>query len=254
MDDQQRRPQDDAPAASDDARRQGAFLDPGQPERPGHAADGSRRRSPGRLAVLLGAGAAALGGVAYASWDPLSRLWWRAPSNLKPRKEGAVDDPRADWHPASEANYRRGNRPDDYAIDRIVVHVVQGSYAVALKVFRDPGHGASAHYTVRKDGHIAQSVRELDVAYHAGNRDWNQRSVGIEHEGWIDRPESFTESMYRSSARLSAGICRRYDIPVDRNHIVGHIEVPLATHTDPGAHWDWDRYLHMIEQEMRRGR
>lgn len=96
----------------------------------------------------------------------------------------------------------------DYEIDRVVIHVVQGSYATALDVFRDPDHEAAAHYVVRKDGHIAQMIRELDVAFHAGNRGYNERSVGIEHEGYVDRPESFTEAMYASSARLTAAICR----------------------------------------------
>ncbi|WP_019544832.1 N-acetylmuramoyl-L-alanine amidase [Streptomyces sulphureus] len=246
MDDQQRRGQREEHNPAEGSDRETG-------DRGATGAEGRGGRA-GRRAVLLGGGAAALGGLAYVSKDGLGRLWWRMPSHIKPREEGEVDDARADWDGASPSNWRQASRPDDYGIDRIVVHVVQGSYAVALKVFRDPAHGAAAHYVVRKDGHLAQAVRELDVAYHAGNRDYNQRSIGIEHEGWVDRPESFTESMYRSSARLAAGICRRYDIPADRRHIIGHIEVPGADHTDPGPHWDWDRYLHMIEQELRRGR
>ena len=106
--------------------------------------------------------------------------------------------------------------------------------------------GAAAHYVVRKDGHITQMIRELDVAYHAGNRSYNERSVGIEHEGFVDRPEDFTAEMYAASARLTAGICARYDIPVDREHIIGHVEVPGTDHTDPGKHWDWDRYMKLV--------
>lgn len=114
----------------------------------------------------------------------------------QPRQEGAVDHPGADWVAASGANYRRADRPYDYVVDRVVIHVVQGSYEDALKVFRDPGHRAAAHYVVRRDGHIAQTVRELDVAFHAGNRSYNERSVGIEHEGFVTRPQDFTDAMY----------------------------------------------------------
>ena len=64
----------------------------------------------------------------------------------------------------------------------------RAAYATALKVFQDPTHAAAAHYVVRKDGHVAQKIRELDVAFHAGNREYNERSVGIEHEGFVDRP------------------------------------------------------------------
>jgi N-acetyl-anhydromuramyl-L-alanine amidase AmpD len=91
-------------------------------------------------------------------------------------------------------------------------------------------------------------IRELDVAYHAGNRSYNERSVGIEHEGFVDRPEDFTDAMYAASARLAAGVCVRYGIPVDREHIIGHVEVPGTDHTDPGEHWDWDRYLKLVAE------
>ncbi|MFD5185608.1 N-acetylmuramoyl-L-alanine amidase [Streptomyces sp. NPDC058372] len=221
---------------------------------------GERRRKLRRRSVLIGAGvAAATGGV--LAREQLGRLWWQVPGVEKPRVEGAVDYARAEWVAASEANWRRADRPDDFAVDRVIIHVVQGSYAVALKVFQDPSHRAATHYVVRKDGHVAQLIRELDVGYHAGNREYNERSVGIEHEGYVDRPQDFTGPMYESSARLTADICLRHGIPVDRTHVIGHIEVPGADHTDPGPHWDWDRYLRLVrtakkelERQRERGR
>ncbi|MGX4689693.1 N-acetylmuramoyl-L-alanine amidase [Streptomyces sp. JNUCC 63] len=202
-------------------------------------------RRPGRRALLIGAAAVVVGGAALER-SGLSRLWWRLPGAQKPRVEGAVDFGGARWVEASPANYRRADRPDDYRIDRVVVHVTQGSYASAVKVFQDPGHGAAAHYIVRKDGHVTQMIRELDVAFHAGNRGYNERSVGIEHEGFVDDASSFTDAMYAASARLTARICARYGIPVDREHIIGHVEVPGADHTDPGRHWDWGRYIRLV--------
>ncbi|MGH3323678.1 MAG: N-acetylmuramoyl-L-alanine amidase, partial [Streptomyces sp.] len=150
---------------------------------------------------------------------------------------------------ASEANLRYADRPADYVIDRVVIHVTQSDFATAVRVFRDPLHASATHYVVRaRDGRTVQMVRELDVAFHAGNQEYNERSIGIEHEGFVDRPEDFTEAMYRSSARLTAHICKRYDIPVDREHIIGHHEVPGADHTDPGRHWGWKRYLRYVRQ------
>ncbi|AWK10882.1 N-acetylmuramoyl-L-alanine amidase [Streptomyces spongiicola] len=204
-------------------------------------------RGVGRRAALIG-GAAALVGAGVVAQDELRRLWWRVPGMEKPRVEGELDHAGAVWTAASSANWRRADRPDDYTIDRVVIHVVQGSYRTALKVFQDPGHGAATHYVVGGDGRVAQMIRELDVAFHAGNRDINQRSIGIEHEGFVDRPEDFTDEMYASSARLTAGICARYGIPVDREHIIGHVEVPGTDHTDPGPHWDWDRYIPMVRR------
>ncbi|GGL96231.1 N-acetylmuramoyl-L-alanine amidase [Streptomyces fumigatiscleroticus] len=201
----------------------------------------------GRRALIVGGTVAAAGTVALAR-DELRRLWWRVPGVEKPRKEGEVDYRGAEWVAASPANWRRADRPEDYGIDMVVIHVTQGSFAGAVKVFQDPGHGAAAHYIVGKDGRVTQMIRELDVAYHAGNRAYNERSVGIEHEGFVDRPQDFTNAMYEASARLTAGVCARYGIPVDREHIIGHVEVPGTDHTDPGPHWDWDRYLGLVRR------
>ncbi|MFD0413184.1 N-acetylmuramoyl-L-alanine amidase [Streptomyces sp. NPDC127108] len=211
-------------------------------------------RAVSRRALLLGGTAVVGVGTALVARDELGRLWWRIPGVVKKREEGAVDARGAQWIAASSANWRRADRPDDYEIDRVVIHVVQGGYRTALKVFKDPGHGAAAHYVVRKDGHIAQMIRELDVAFHAGNRNMNERSVGIEHEGFVEKKESFTDAMYEASARLTAGICERYDIPVDREHIIGHVEVEGTDHTDPGPYWDWDRYLRLVRRERDRAR
>ncbi|WP_329334423.1 N-acetylmuramoyl-L-alanine amidase [Streptomyces sp. NBC_00663] len=205
--------------------------------------DGDRRI--GRRALLIGGAGAAIGTGVLAR-DELARLWWRTPGVEKPRKAGEVDFAGARWVAASEANWRRADRPDDYGIDMVIVHVTQGSLSSAVKAFQDPGHQAAAHYIVGQNGRVTQMIRELDVAYHAGNRDYNERSVGIEHEGFVDRPQDFTDEMYAASARLTARICARYDIPVDREHIIGHVEVPGTDHTDPGEHWDWDRYMKLV--------
>ncbi|MGC5344415.1 N-acetylmuramoyl-L-alanine amidase [Streptomyces sp. DT24] len=203
-----------------------------------------------RRALLIGGGATAAGAAAVAV-ERLTRSWH--PGTGQPREPGQVDYPGAGWTAASEANWRRADRPVDYRVDRVVVHVTQGSFRSAVKVFRDPGHGAAAHYIVGKDGRVEQMIRELDVAFHAGNRLYNERSVGIEHEGFVDRPQDFTTAMYESSARLTAAICGRYGIPVDREHLIGHVEVPGTDHTDPGPYWDWDRYLRLVRTAARPG-
>ncbi|MHC3474112.1 N-acetylmuramoyl-L-alanine amidase [Streptomyces sp. 7R007] len=211
------------------------------------ASESDTDRRIGRRALLVG-GAAAGVGVAALAREELAHLWWRLPGVDKPRVAGAVDFRGALWVAASPANYRRADRPADYAIDRVVVHVTQGGYRSAVRAFQDPGHQAAAHYIVREDGRITQLVRELDVAFHAGNRAFNERSVGIEHEGFVEDRSSFTAAMYAASARLTAGICRRYGIPADREHVIGHVEVPGTDHTDPGRYWDWDRYMGLVRR------
>ncbi|MEU1089659.1 N-acetylmuramoyl-L-alanine amidase [Streptomyces sp. NPDC005576] len=211
---------------------------------PDGTADGVSRRT-----LLIGGSAMAAAVTAAAlTRDELKHAWWRVPGVEQPRTPGELDYAGALWTAASEANWRRADRPDDYRIDRVVVHVTQGSLASAVRVFQDPAHRAAAHYVVGRDGSVTQMIRELDVAYHAGNRSYNERSVGIEHEGFVDRPKDFTAAMYASSARLTASVCGRYGIPVDREHVIGHVEVPGTDHTDPGPHWDWDRYMELIRR------
>lgn len=79
--------------------------------------------------------------------------------------------------------------PTAYPLDYVVIHVTQESYSKTVSIFQNPQKMVSAHYLVRSaDGHVAQCVRERDVAWHAGNWDYNTRSIGIEHEGWVDQP------------------------------------------------------------------
>lgn len=150
--------------------------------------------------------------------------------------------------PANSKNYTVANRPYTSVIDKVVVHVTQGSWSGAVNWFQDPHSGVTAHYTVRSsDGFVAQSVREKDIAWHAGNWLYNQTSIGVEHEGYVSDPKWFTEAMYDSSARLTAYLCNKYLIPIDRDHIVGHVEVPYPNnHYDPGSYWNWFKYMDYV--------
>ncbi|MFJ3234697.1 N-acetylmuramoyl-L-alanine amidase [Streptomyces sp. NPDC086787] len=189
---------------------------------------------PSRRRLLTGA---ALAAVPYALL-PGVRAGARPP---------AVGYPPVDWQPASSSNFTESDRPRAHAVDRVIIHVAQERYSSTLATFQDPRQKVSAHYLVRSaDGHVAQCVREADIAWHAGNWDYNTRSVGIEHEGWVDRPFYFTDALYKQSARLTAALCARYGIPRDREHIIGHRQVPGADHTDPGPVWDWTRYIRLV--------
>jgi len=160
---------------------------------------------------------------------------------------GETDYPGAKWVAASSECYTLSNRPSSYSINYVVIHVAQGTYAGTISWFQNPDAKVSAHYVIRSsDGEITQMVRHKDIAWHAGNWDYNTRSIGIEHEGWVDQPSYFTDQMYRSSANLTRYICDLYGIPKDRNHIIGHNEVPGATHTDPGSYWDWNYYMQLV--------
>ncbi|MYS22808.1 N-acetylmuramoyl-L-alanine amidase [Streptomyces sp. DvalAA-14] len=208
--------------------------DRGLSARPAHLDPTPTRRSLLRGGLALGATAGAVLG---------SELW----SGAGAADAVTVDYPTATWAPASSANYTAASRPTTYPVDLVVIHVTQETFADTISLFQDPAHAAAAHYVVRSaDGAVDQCVREHDIAWHAGNWDYNTRSIGIEHEGWVDQPAYFTNALYRASAALTAAVCTKYGIPKDRNHIIGHYQVPGTDHTDPGPNWDWVRYLRLV--------
>ena len=151
---------------------------------------------------------------------------------------------RARFTPASSSNYS-GRSGGLAAIDSVIIHTVEGSYAGAISWFRNPGSDVSAHYVVRKsDGEVTQMVHDDKKAWHAGS--YNRRSIGIEHEGHAASPGTWTDAMLESSARLGAWLSNTYNIPVNRSHFLGHSEIPGAYKSDPGAHFPWDRYLALV--------
>lgn len=153
--------------------------------------------------------------------------------------------------PASSANYTSSDRGLG-DINRIVIHVAQGGFASTYQWFKNPAAQASAHYVVSSSGRIAQMVPERDIAWHAGNWDYNLTSIGIEHAGYTNVTH-FPDAQYRASAHLAASIARRYLIEPGRTHVIGHNQVPdpfhkgefggADHHTDPGSTWDWPRYM-----------
>lgn len=163
---------------------------------------------------------------------------------------GTSEYPFAYWAPADSSNYTNSNRPSTYPIEYIVIHTVQGSYGGAISWFQNPSANVSAEFVVRSsDGEITQMVKHDDYAWHAGNSYYNRRAIGIEHEGFVDDASWYTDAMYESSAALSRWIIDQYGVSFDRDHILGHVEVPNATHSDPGPNWDWDYYMALISQE-----
>ena len=159
--------------------------------------------------------------------------------------------------PTNYGNYDLANRPaDGLDVRYIVIHDTEGSYNSAIQVFQDPTYYASAHYVVRSsDGHIAQMVETKNVAWHAGNWYINGHAIGIEHEGFaIAGATWYSENMYQASAALVRYLAARYQIPLDRAHIIGHDDIPGPTtsyqtgmHWDPGPFWDWVHYMDLIQ-------
>ncbi|MFI1168457.1 N-acetylmuramoyl-L-alanine amidase [Streptomyces sp. NPDC020801] len=157
--------------------------------------------------------------------------------------------------PASPANGQVSNRPaNGIRIDSIVIHDVEGSYDGAIAAFQQAG-AAAAHYVMRSsDGAVTQMVPTKDLAFHSGNYPTNMHSVGIEHEGYAAHGATwYTEAQYQATAEMVKYLAARFDIPLDRQHILGHDDVPgpkssfvAEMHWDPGPFWDWNHFMSLL--------
>jgi hypothetical protein len=170
-----------------------------------------------------------------------------------------IPAPYEDLGDGDYGNHDLANRPDSQKIRYIVIHDTEGTYETTLNLVQDPTY-VSWHYTLRaSDGHIAQHVKAKDVAWHAGNWYVNAKSIGLEHEGYAARGTWYTEAMYRTSAKLVAYLADKYDIPLDRQHVLGHDTVQGITppfvegmHWDPGPYWDWAHYFDLLGAPLRK--
>lgn len=152
------------------------------------------------------------------------------------------------WVPAYSGNYTTMSANPMRQIQYVVIHTVEGTAAGAVSWFQNPNANVSAHYTVDYNGTIRQSVQDKDIAWHAGNWTYNQKSIGIEHAGYAYQ-NLWTEAEYQASAALTRWLCLTYGIPMVHGSILGHVEVPGATHTDPGPYFNWTHYINLVTQQ-----
>jgi len=108
------------------------------------------------------------------------------------------------------------------------------------------GLKVSAHFLVRRDGEIIQFVACGKRAWHAGVSSWHGRercndfSIGIELEG--DDYQPFADAQYAALTRLTRLLRRAFPV----GGIAGHSDIAPGRKTDPGPHFDWQRYSRLI--------
>jgi N-acetyl-anhydromuramyl-L-alanine amidase AmpD len=128
----------------------------------------------------------------------------------------------------------------------------------------------SIHYIIDREGTVYCYVPEDRSAWHAGKGEWlgdekytdkmNLYSIGIELVGmgsqedmaaylhdWEyykldDSLKGFTDAQYGSLKLLVEDICQRNNIPMDRQHVIGHQEYSVRK-KDPGQLFDWSRLI-----------
>lgn len=108
------------------------------------------------------------------------------------------------------------------------------------------GLKVSAHALIKRSGEIIQFVPFNKRAWHAGvssfkgKEDCNNFSIGIELEGAED--DIFEDIQYDQLIMLTSLLIKEYSL-INKDNIKGHSEISPGRKTDPGAMFEWDRYL-----------
>ena len=133
------------------------------------------------------------------------------------------------------------------AISHIILHHTDmADCDAALARLCDPAAKVSAHYLIRRDGHIFQLVDEAERAWHAGVSFWqgetdmNSASIGIEldHVGHKDGAmAAFPETQMAALITLLQEVTARHDIAPQ--NILGHSDIAPGRKIDPGEAFDW---------------
>lgn len=179
----------------------------------------------------------------------------------------------ADAQAVLSCNHGGENRPQ-----AVVVHATEGELIGTFAHFQNRDSRVSAHYVIDRDGTVYQLVPERLAAYHVacgaegcvsscpvflcGDGKPETRTVGIELVNRGKVPPDWTKSaVYEDYAaafgwrwwedypqaqvdalkRLVEDIARRWNFPVDADHVVGHYRVQGKRDPGPALNLFWER-------------
>lgn len=163
----------------------------------------------------------------------------------------------------------------DWVPDMVVCHIAEGTYGGTLAWFANKSSQVSSHFLVGKNGEVAQCVDLKMAAWCNGTTvgtsttdsrlhvhstldivrsrktNANNYTISIEFEGrWSESKGALTAPQLQSAISLirhiSASIKSIYgvEIPVDRQHIVGHCEInPITKPNCPGSYFPFQALI-----------
>lgn len=182
--------------------------------------------------------------------------------------------PGAEW--AGPVNpLARTPRMPDRKVDLIIFYNTEHAWAEAVNYLRTSA--VSAHYVISATGRVLQLVEDDEVCYHAGNLEFNKRSVSIFAEGYSNPLDSQNAdgSVTPNGAQTEAMVAlvrwlgSKYPVPLSRSHLIGKNQVPGCASTgfpattnrnwggtsnkpSPGQFWNWDRFMTALGRKIDR--
>lgn len=150
----------------------------------------------------------------------------------------------------------------------IVWHIADGSYNGTISWETNKDSKVSSHFVIGKNGEVAQLVPLNMAAWTQGKVDKpthpyvkfhistnpNLYCVSIECEGkWSETKGKLTDKQLEAAAYLTSYIVEEVDriygveIPVDREHMIGHCEINSVTRPHcPGELFPYDKLISMV--------
>jgi N-acetyl-anhydromuramyl-L-alanine amidase AmpD len=128
-----------------------------------------------------------------------------------------------------------GQGRSGYKPEIIVLHIMDGSLVGTDNWFSNPISKVSSHYGAGFAGEIHQYVQDINTAWTQGYHEGatfklhkpgvnpNLYCLSIEHEG--HDLSIVHEAQIAASVELIKSLAAKWNIPIDRDHIIGHYEV-----------------------------
>jgi N-acetylmuramoyl-L-alanine amidase len=144
---------------------------------------------------------------------------------------------------------RKTRRADD--IDTLVLHTPEGPEAATLSVLNGTRAGfdlfLASNYNLYKCNDWFRYV-----SWHAGDRAYNHRSVGLEIDAYAATSGGWPREYYRAVAHVCAWAIDTLNIPLShatkygQKGLIFHRTVTPKNRTDPGANFKIDLLIEMI--------
>lgn len=164
--------------------------------------------------------------------------------------------------PSPNFGYPTGTKGQNDPI-AFVCHVMEGSFLGTRDWFQNPKSQSSTHFGISREGLIDQYVEVRDAAYGNGKVEkasWallrpgsnpNRYTISIEFEG--KHPDASrgqfwapTYAQIRAAAHLIATLAPQFNIPIDRQHVIGHYEIDAVSRANcPGPRFPFDYVIEM---------
>lgn len=178
--------------------------------------------------------------------------------------------------------FDRSSYPREHPVEFVMLHFTSAvmlnrenpyDYDLVRGIFEDNNLGI--HYLIDREGVIYCFLPESRSAWHAGKGSFsdekytdnmNRHSIGIElmgigsqkdmsiylhpqeYDALDDSLKGFTQAQYTALAKLVGDICSRQQVPVNREHIIGHQQYNPSKN-DPGELFDWAYFMGLLQGE-----